>query len=590
MYAANVLTEHSQTPALSPVVELLFHGKHVAGAEDIGYRRLLEELPVAIYTTDAAGRVTYFNRAAAELAGRTPELGIDEWCVTWKLFSPDGTPLPHDQCPTAVALRENRPIRGVQAIAERPDGTRFWFTPCPTPLNDSSGRIIGAINMLIDLTDHKAAEQRLVYVASSDALTDLPGRGTYETHLSDLVSDPAGASQFALVALDLDNLRDVNDGFGRTVGDEVLRIVGQRLNSLPPDIFRARVGGDEFMLILDGEAGDLAIARMIEQLDRQVRQDVMDAGHVFQLGFSAGVTRYPRDAAGATDLAANADAALRRAKRDGAGSIRFFQAEKDRQIPCGRLLKQDLRDAIGTDALTLHFQPQARPGGEIIGFEALVRWVHPLKGNVPPDEFIPMAEESGLIIGLSRWILRAACAEAATWDNQLKVSVNISPVQFQQEDLPVLVRSILAETGLQPGRLMLEVTEGLLIADYGRAMKVLSELAGLGVKISLDDFGKGYSSLSYLQAFPFAEIKIDRSFTANLGISARSDAIVRSVIDLGHALDLRVVVEGVETLDQLNILAETACDCVQGYLIGRPNPIKEFASITGKKPRLKPKS
>jgi EAL domain-containing protein (putative c-di-GMP-specific phosphodiesterase class I) len=235
-----------------------------------------------------------------------------------------------------------------------------------------------------------------------------------------------------------------------------------------------------------------------------------------------------------------------------------------------RALQEELRGAIDARTISLHYQPQSRTDGERVGFEALARWRHPERGSIPPGEFITVAEESGLIIPLSRWILREACEEAASWRQPLSVSVNLSPVQFQHENLPELVASVLGETGLDPRRLILEVTEGVLIANYERAKKALTDLSACGVQIALDDFGTGYSSLSYLQEFPLSEIKIDKSFVANLGVKPQSEAIIRSVIDLGHTLQLRVVAEGVETAEQFDRLVRADCDIIQGYLVGKP--------------------
>jgi EAL domain-containing protein (putative c-di-GMP-specific phosphodiesterase class I) len=245
------------------------------------------------------------------------------------------------------------------------------------------------------------------------------------------------------------------------------------------------------------------------------------------------------------------------------------------------VLQQELRSAIERDELMLHYQPQARIGGEITGFEALVRWQHPTRGLIPPGTFIPLAEESGLITPMGEWILREACQQAASWAKPLRIAINLSPVQFQHGDLAGLVHSVLLETGLSPQRLELEITEGVLIGDFTRAVSILRRLKMLGVRIAMDDFGTGYSSLSYLQSFPFDKIKIDQAFIGNLERNGQSATIVRAVIGLARGLKLPVVAEGVETKDQLSFLSEEACDEIQGFLIGRPRPIEDYAEITG---------
>jgi EAL domain-containing protein (putative c-di-GMP-specific phosphodiesterase class I) len=256
----------------------------------------------------------------------------------------------------------------------------------------------------------------------------------------------------------------------------------------------------------------------------------------------------------------------------------------DQRLRERRALQHDLRSALGRDQLSLNYQPQARMDGEVIGFEALVRWTHPMRGMVPPSTFIPIAEESGLIIPLGEWILREACREAASWQKPLQIAVNLSPVQFRHGDLPGLVHTVLLETGLAPGRLELEITENVLIGDFSRAVSILRRLKLLGVRIAMDDFGTGYSSLSYLQSFPFDKIKIDQAFISNLERNPQSAAIIRAVIGLGRGLGLPVVAEGVETADQLAFLQRADCDEVQGYFFGRPQTIDHYAEVVGRTP------
>src|SRR5262249_20479975 len=263
--------------------------------------------------------------------------------------------------------------------------------------------------------------------------------------------------------------------------------------------------------------------------------------------------------------------------------IRFFEADMDKRLRERRALQHDLRSAIERGQMSLHYQPQVRMDGSVIGFEALVRWEHPARGNVPPGTFIPLAEETGAIVAMGQWILREACREAVSWPRPLQIAVNLSPVQFRHGDLPGLVHAVLLETGLAPDRLELEITEGVLIGDFSRAVSILRRLKALGVRIAMDDFGTGYSSLSYLQAFPFDKIKIDRSFISNLDRNTQSAAIIRAVIGLGRGLSLPVVAEGVENDVQLAFLAREECSEVQGYLVGRPYPIENYAEVVGRR-------
>jgi diguanylate cyclase (GGDEF)-like protein len=393
----------------------------------------------------------------------------------------------------------------------------------------------------------------------------------------------AGES-FAILCVDLDRFKEVNDVFGHGFGDAVLCEAAKRLQNAAGGAFIARVGGDEFILIVDGpqpENAEALVARLlaIGAEDFEVRDNIL------RIGLSVGVAVYPVDGVDAGTLLANADAALYRAKAEGRGAVRFFEAEMDERVRDRRALQHDLQSAVDRGELTLHYQPQAEIGGKIIGFEALVRWNHPTRGLIPPAAFIPIAEESGLIISLGEWILMEACREAASWPQPLQIAINLSPVQFRHGDLPSHVHRVLLETGLSANRLELEITEGVLIGDFARAVSILRRLKALGVRIAMDDFGTGYSSLSYLQSFPFDKIKIDRTFISNVERSAQSATIVRAVISLGRGLNLPVVAEGVETEEQRRFLEGEACDEVQGYLIGRPRPIEDYEELTGRPAR-----
>ena len=357
--------------------------------------------------------------------------------------------------------------------------------------------------------------------------------------------------------------------------------MSRRLREAAGGAFLARLGGDEFTLIATDGSADGAQA-LAERLMACVAEDFAIDRQTLRAGLSIGVAIYPADGGDATTLLGNADAALYRAKSDGRGIIRFFDSSMDKFLRERRSLQHDLRSALERNEITLEYQPQARIGGEIIGFEALVRWRHPTRGMVPPSTFIPIAEESGLIMHLGEWILREACREAASWPRPLQIAVNLSPIQFQHGDLPSLVHTVLLETGLSANRLELEITEGVLIADFARGVSILRRLKALGVRIAMDDFGTGYSSLSYLQSFPFDKIKIDRAFVMNLRRNPQSAAIIRAMIGLGHGLNISIVAEGVETQEQLSFLADEACDQVQGYLLGKPAPIETYAEWIGR--------
>jgi diguanylate cyclase (GGDEF)-like protein/PAS domain S-box-containing protein len=441
---------------------------------------------------------------------------------------------------------------------------------------------------LIDVTDRKRAERRIEHIALHDALTDLPNRTALDQHFSRaLARGEEIGERFAVLCIDLDRFKEINDLHGHSVGDLVLCEVSRRLRQACGAAFMARIGGDEFIAIMPEPNHDRdAIPRLVERLEAVLDSDVEAGGHCFELDLSIGIAMFPNDGTDATSLIANADAALYRAKQEGRGTSRYFTAAMDQQLRARRALERDLAGAVDRGELFLDYQPLARANGDIVGFEALARWRHPTRGLVQPGEFIPVAEESGLIIEIGEWVLREACREAASWPLPLRIAVNVSAIQFRRGQMQQMVHTILLETGLAPERLELEITEGVLIENVSRAAAMLRNLKSLGVRIALDDFGTGYSSLAYLQSFPLDRIKIDRSFIAKLERHGGSAAIVRSVIGLARGLRLPVLAEGVETEQQRQILAQEGCDEIQGYLIGRPTAIETYAEVVGRTPAI----
>jgi diguanylate cyclase (GGDEF)-like protein/PAS domain S-box-containing protein len=466
------------------------------------------------------------------------------------------------------------------------DGLRLFLTRRMTVL-DEAGQPQYLIKTHEDVTDRRQTESRMAHMAYHDGLTDLPNRAAFLQALAQMIEACAGTDEeFAVFSLDLDGLKEVNDVFGHATGDKLLIEVAHRLQASARGGVVARLSGDEFGLIIDGKqpvAGMLLAEQIAEALANEFQID----GKSVRTGVTIGISIFPHNGADAASLLANAGAALFRAKAKSRGSISVYEPEMDQQIRDRRVLHQDLSLAIKNGELSLYYQPQATSrhtvaASEFIGFEALARWLHPVRGFVPPSDFIPLAEESGLIVEMGEWILREACREAASWPMPLQVAVNLSPAQFMHGDVVNLVHSILLETGLAPGRLELEITEGVLIEDFDRGLALLRRLKALGVRISMDDFGSGYSSLSYLQAFPFDKIKIDRAFVINLGRNPQSAAIIRAVIGLGHGLEMSIVAEGVETQEQLGFLADEGCDVMQGYFIGKPLPIGQYAAVVGR--------
>ena len=468
------------------------------------------------------------------------------------------------------------------AIMTPGNGTRI-ATATRLPVMGAAGTPQYVINVVNDLTDSKRSEQRIAHMARHDPLTDLPNRAAFNECIGATIDLAALAGdKFALLSIDLDRFKAVNDVFSHAAGDALLHEIALRMQEACQGAFLARVGGDEFAVVTATGSQPAGAEALADRLCAALDADMTVSGHVLRVGITVGIAIYPQDGADAASLVGNADAALYRAKSEARGSIRFFEPAMDQQLRDKRALQQDLQQAIARDEITVHYQPQARIDGEITGFEALARWQHPVRGMVPPEVFIPLAEESGGITALGEWILRVAAREAAGWRKPLTIAINLSPVQFQHGDLPTLVHQVLMETGLAPGRLEFEITEGVLVGDFNRALAILRRLKNLGVRIAMDDFGTGYSSLSYLQAFPFDKIKIDKAFVTNLDHSQQSATIIRAVIALGHGLALPVMAEGVETEEQLRFLAGKSCDGIQGYYVGRPKPIADYVELVGR--------
>lgn len=437
-----------------------------------------------------------------------------------------------------------------------------------------------------DLRERRSAEEKIRYLAEHDGLTGLPNRNALQARLAAVLDRvEASGEHLSLICVDLDHFKEANDLHGHLAGDAVLVEAARRLqDSVASPSFAARLGGDEFVVVhIADQDHDQATAasELAGQLLEALKEGMTYEGQDLAMAASLGVSLYPDDGRTGEALLANADMALYRAKESGRGAYRFFKREMDETIRERRNLARELRQAILDEDLVVHYQPQARAcDGEICGFEALVRWKHPTRGMIPPIDFIPLAEETGLIVSLGEWVLRKACVEAAAWTRPLSIAVNLSPLQLNQPNLPTLVHEILIESGLPASRLELEVTESALFKDYQRALDNLRRLKALGVRIAMDDFGTGFSSLSTLQSFPFDKIKVDKSFVENIHRDARATVIVKAVLGLGRSLDIPVVAEGVETPEQLEFLRGEDCAEVQGYAIGRPAPADTLSAWT----------
>ncbi|HEY0890511.1 MAG TPA: EAL domain-containing protein [Nocardioides sp.] len=438
----------------------------------------------------------------------------------------------------------------------------------------------GAAGYLIDDRTRTAAVERFRRLALTDVLTGLPNRASFNERLhADIQRARRQGHRLALVVIDIDDFKEINDLRGHNVGDEVLSVLGGRMSELVREdagAFIARVGGDEFVaLVRVGEDRDLPgfLARLQHALSAPIHLD----SDLLAPQASIGAAVFPDDAADAETLINNADLAMYRAKSDPLHELQVYDAMLDEQTRVRRGMAADLRKALERDELSLQYQVQtAVPSGEIRGYEALLRWQHPTLGPISPAEFIPLAEATGLIVPIGEWVLRTACAEAATWEPAYRVAVNVSAVQLARPGLVESVRSALADSGLPAERLELELTETALFTERQRAGEALAEIKALGVGIALDDFGTGYSSLDALRSFPFDRIKIDRSFFSGSGTPEQTVVLVQAVLSLGRTFGMRVLAEGIETTDQLALLTTTGCDEAQGYLFGRPTPVDEI--------------
>jgi diguanylate cyclase (GGDEF)-like protein/PAS domain S-box-containing protein len=446
----------------------------------------------------------------------------------------------------------------------------------------------GIVAIVRDISERKLAEERMVHLAHHDTLTGLPNRSLISDRLDMTIAQAQRSGGSVSVAfIDLDGFKLVNDGLGHNAGDELLKVVAERMSGcLRASDTVGRFGGDEFVLLLTETGSAVGAAQVIERVREAVLQSISLCGQEVQVSCSIGVAVYPQDGADAETLLMNADAAMYRAKEKGKNNCQFYTREMNASIEEKLVLLEGLRNALEEEQFSLVYQPKVDlHDGRVFGVEALVRWNHPEHGTIGPDRFIPLAEESGMIVALGDWVLRTACAQNRAWQDAglapLCISVNVSPRQFEDPRLVERVQQALDDTGLAPQWLELEVTEGVIMRDLQQAVAKMAQVRAMGVSLSIDDFGTGYSSLSALKSFPISTLKIDKSFVRDLGRSSGDEAIASSIIGLAHRLRLRVIAEGVETEQQRAFLRENGCDEMQGYLFSRPLPPLQLAALLG---------
>jgi diguanylate cyclase (GGDEF)-like protein/PAS domain S-box-containing protein len=536
-------------------------------------RTILNSMAQGVLMFDCEARLTFCNRRYAEMYGLPPDLA-QPGCALREL-------LDHRVQAGSFVDDPADYIDGLQAgIAEGKTFTRIVNLP--------DGRVFSVQNKPMsgggwlatheDITERQRSEDRIAHMARHDALTDLPNRVLLRERLDHELKRVKRGECLAVMCLDLDQFKSVNDALGHPVGDELLKLVSVRLRGCTREIDTvARLGGDEFAIIMTqmqqpGDAASLS-KRIRDSVTRPYQID----GHQIVTDISIGISVAPIDAVAPDALLRNADMALYGAKADGRGTYRFFEPEMNTRMKARRELEMDIRKALVGKEFELHYQPLVNlETNEVSAFEALLRWNHPVRGNVSPAEFIPITEETGLIVPLGEWVLKTACQEASNWPEHIKVAVNLSPAQLNNRNLLSTVAAVIAESGMSAHQLQLEITETVLLQNTFSTLATLNELRRMGVQIALDDFGTGYSSLSYLRSFPFDKIKIDRSFIRDLANGAEPLAIVHAVAGLAKRLNITSTAEGVETAQQLETLQAIGCTEMQGYLFSRARPASEI--------------
>jgi diguanylate cyclase (GGDEF)-like protein/PAS domain S-box-containing protein len=541
---------------------------------------ILDTIPQRVFWKDRNCTYLGCNRILATDAGLNSPAEIigksdfDLWSEMAEVYRADDK----------LVMEQGSAKLGYEEVQDRPDGGRVWLRTSKLPLWDRQGKVTGVIGTYEDITERKVAEQRIQFLAYYDDLTGLPNRTLLQDRLiKALASARRQKNKVALLFFDLDRFKTINDSLGHSVGDLVLKEVAERLKKWAREQDTvARVGGDEFVIVLTAvkDGADAAVAA--ERLMNVMTAEFVVQGRSLGISCSVGISIFPEHGAEGETLIKNADAAMYSAKERGCNNFQFFTKDMNANAVERLTLESGLRLALDKKELFLMYQPQIEIAtGRIIGLEALLRWQHPELGLVPPDKFIRIAENSGLIMPIGEWVLRTACSQTRKWQDEglpaVSVAVNVSAVQFRQAGFCELIRRVLHETGLAPQYLELELTENLLLSNEDVMLSVLQELKALGLKLAIDDFGTGYSSLSYLRQFPVGKLKIDRSFIRDIAVNPDDVAITTAIISMAKSLNLKVIAEGVEDEAQMTFLRAHQCDEIQGYYFSKPLAVDKVA-------------
>jgi diguanylate cyclase (GGDEF)-like protein len=546
-------------------------------AQNVQLDAALNNIAQGLAMFDADQRLVLCNRRYAEIYELSPDQVTLGTTLLEIIRHRVGNKLLSDMSPEAIVdamLRRRNDTHFGEFYSQLSDGRCIAITV--QPMADG-----GTVSTHQDITEQRRSEAKIAHMAHHDALTGLPNRRLLDERLEHAVAHAKRGEIVATHLLDLDYFKNVNDTLGHPVGDKLLRMVADRLRRLVREGETvARMGGDEFAIVQVQVAQPSDATALAQRVIEAVSEPYEIDGHQVVVGASVGISVSVTDGPSSDLLLRNADLALYRAKSGGRGTLRFFEPEMDAQMQTRRLMESDLRRALVGHEFEVHYQPIVNlQSNEISAFEALIRWQHSERGMVSPAAFIPLAEEIGLIVPLGEWVLRTACSAAARWPDHTKICVNLSPVQFRSRGLVEVVIGALATSGLRPGRLELEITETVLLADTEATLAVLHQLRGLGVRIAMDDFGTGYSSLSYLQTFPFDRIKIDRSFVKGVAEDIGSLNIVRAVAALAKGIGMATTAEGVETQEQLDAVKAEGCTEMQGFLFSRALPSRDIERL-----------
>lgn len=546
-------------------------------------RVLTEKMPAVLWTTDVT--LTFTSSLGAGLQALNLQPNQVVGMTLYEYFQTDDTDFP--------AIAAHRRALDGEMASYNLEWTGRMFNNYLEPMRDAKGNIIGVIGIALDVTERRQAEETVQHQAYHDALTGLPNKMLFNERLAiDLAHAHRRGEMLAVLFLDLDRFKTINDTLGHAVGDQLLQgVAGRIISHLPEDYTIARLGGDEFLILMPEVKHVDEVARMAKNILDAFKQPWLVSGHELFVTTSVGIALYPNDGDDVETLVRNADTAMYRAKEQGRNSYQLYAPAMNVKAFEQLVMENSLRRALDRKEFVVYYQPQVSlHNGQIVGMEALIRWQHPDLGIVFPSNFIPLAEETGLIVPIGEWVLKTACAQNKEWQKAghapIRVSVNLASRQFQQKDLVEMVSHVLSETELEPHYLDMEITESIAMEDADITLLVLRELTKKGIQISIDDFGTGYSSLSYLKKFPIHTLKIDQSFVRDITTDPNDAAIASAIIVLGHSLKLRVVAEGVETKEQLAFLKLQKCDQIQGFLFSHPLPAKDFEKLLADKYNL----